>query len=442
MYNIYIHEKNLDAKKKEKTNKEKQKKFEDEHKKKTDELSEKYKTRIQNFLYDMITNPVIIKNPSYDKLNKTETKSFIFKNFQTDKQRLSQHLKENFFYSTQQNINKYPYTKLDDLSESSNSEYLPAKKKVYQPIMRFKPRNDAERILDELNLNGINELSHQNIYKKIHQLIPKSSSLPPPSPIQNNKIEVKIPKKINVKKNNKFFKKYNIDTVKNKNSRIVKKVTQDYHIKTFFNAAEQFSLILPDLKNNNMKLVNLKNKLKKNNSTGDIYNIKKNEFIKEILSISRNPFKFKDENEKKKNLQKHLRYLYKLSNSENFYGNVYNNQKNFEINLKDNLKYDLKDSDDMSSLTKEFNNHNYYINEDDEIIQIDNKSYLKKDLKNISKHILKKCHFLNKKFNDSKENYLEEGKGKLMITNGLSLKEFTKKYNLPFLTKIESNQLI
>lgn len=34
MYNIYIHEKNLEAKKKEKTNKEKQKKFENEHKKK------------------------------------------------------------------------------------------------------------------------------------------------------------------------------------------------------------------------------------------------------------------------------------------------------------------------------------------------------------------------------------------------------------------------
>ena len=129
MYNIYIHEKNLEAKKKEKTNKEKQKKFENEHKKKTDELSEKYKTRIQNFLYDMISNPVIIKNPSYDNLNKTETKSFVFKNFQTDKQRLSKHLKENFFYSTQQNINKYPYTKLDDLSEISNSDYLSQKKK-------------------------------------------------------------------------------------------------------------------------------------------------------------------------------------------------------------------------------------------------------------------------------------------------------------------------
>ena len=89
----------------------------------------------------------------------------------------------------------------------------------------------------------------------------------------------------------------------------------------------------------------------------------------------------------------------------------------------------------MSSLTKEFNNHNYYINEDDEIIQIDNKSYLKKDLKNISKHILKKCHFISRKYNDSSENYLQEGKGKLMITNGLSIKDFSKKYNLPLFTK-------
>ena len=459
MYNIYTYEKQIAEKNNEILNKEKEKKLEEDHKKITTLLSSKFKKRVEQFLYDMISKPVIIKNSSYDHLYKTESKNFIFNKFQTDKERISKYLKTNNFNSTQQifnhNTNLKKNKSLNDTHSFNTTntfdEYKPKKKKVYQPIMRFKPRNDAERILDKINLNGLNELSYESMYKKVNKLLPKNNSVPPPIINEKNKDFININQSIIKDKNFKKNKKYNIDNVKKSNSKIVKEATKDYHIKTFFNSVNQFSLNLPDYIErkkfgNFVHFNNLNKKLIKNNSTGKLINNlsnNKNKInVKEILNLSKNPFKNenKEEEIQKNNLKRKINYLFKLSNAEKFSGNVYNDPKNIELNLNLN-KFD-KDSEQLSSLTREYNNDNYYINEEDEIIQIDNKSYLKKDLKNISKHILKKCHFINKKFNDSKENYLEEGKGKLMITNGLSLKEFTKKYNLPFLTKIESNQLI
>ena len=456
MYNIYTYEKQLAEKNNEILNKEKEKKLEEDHKKITTLLSSKFKKRVEQFLYDMISKPVIIKNSSYDHLYKTDSKNFIFKNFQTDKERISNYLKTNNLNSTQQifkqNINLKKNKSLNDTQSFNTTntfdEYKPKNKKVYQPIMRFKPRNDAERILDKINLNRMNELSYESIYKKVNQLLHKNKSVPPP--INNEKKKEFINNNTGIIQENNYEKKkkYNFDNVKKSNSKIVKEATKDYHIKTFFNAVNHFSLNLPDYIQrkkfgNYIHFNHLNKKLNKNNSTGTLINNPPNNNkirIKEILNISKNPFKYQNKEEDIQNntLKRNITYLYKLSNAEKFSGNVYNDPNNIELNLN---KCD-KDSEQLSSLTREYNNDNYYINEEDEIIQIDNKSYLKKDLKNISKHILKKCHFLNKKFNDSKENYLEEGKGKLMITNGLSLKEFTKKYNLPFLTKIESNQII
>ena len=459
MYNLYTYEKHLAEKKNEIFNKEKEKKIEEEHKKITSILSSKFKKRIEQFLYDMISKPVIIKNASYDHLYKTESKNFSFKKFQTDKERISNYLKTNNFTNTQkifkQNINlkknKSPNETQSFITTNTFDEHKPKKKKVYQPIMRFKPRNDAERIIDKINLNGNNELSYDLLYKKLHQFLPKNKSVPPPIINEKKKEFINNNKNIIEEKNFKKKKKYNFDNIKKSNSKIVKEATKDYHIKTFFNAVNQFSLNLPDYierkKFGNFNHFNhLRKKLNKNNSTGNLIdnlsNNKNKINIKEIFDISKNPFKDQNQEDdfQKKNLKRNITYLFKLSNAEKFCGNVYNDPNNIELNLNLN-KYD-KEDEQMSSLTKEYNHDNYFINEEDEIIQIDNKSYLKKDLKNISKYILKKCHFVNKKFNDSKENYLEEGKGKLMITNGLSLKEFTKKYNLPFLTKIESNQII
>ena len=59
-------------------------------------------------------------------------------------------------------------------------------------------------------------------------------------------------------------------------------------------------------------------------------------------------------------------------------------------------------------------------------ININGIQYKKNDLPNISKVILKECNYI-KNFYDNEN----AGEGKTMITRGLSVNEFTKKYGLP-----------
>ena len=74
--------------------------------------------------------------------------------------------------------------------------------------------------------------------------------------------------------------------------------------------------------------------------------------------------------------------------------------------------------------------------EDEKYIIINNYLYNKQnknDLNNLGKIVLKQCHFINTKFDENGNNQLKKGKGKLMITNGLSVNEFLNKHSLPLL---------
>ena len=76
--------------------------------------------------------------------------------------------------------------------------------------------------------------------------------------------------------------------------------------------------------------------------------------------------------------------------------------------------------------------------EDDIYIIFNNCIYNKKnkeDLNNLGKEVLKKCHFIKTKYDDDENNQLKKGKGKLMITNGLPIKDFLNKYSLPNINK-------
>ena len=59
-------------------------------------------------------------------------------------------------------------------------------------------------------------------------------------------------------------------------------------------------------------------------------------------------------------------------------------------------------------------------------VLINGVSYNKKDLPAISKVVLKECNYIKHYFDREKS-----GAGKTMITRGLSVNEFTKKYGLP-----------
>jgi hypothetical protein len=64
-----------------------------------------------------------------------------------------------------------------------------------------------------------------------------------------------------------------------------------------------------------------------------------------------------------------------------------------------------------------------------EYIVIDNKVFQKKDVKDISDFIFQKCNFYKRK-SIHNENSLVKNSGKLMFTSGLTINDFSSKYNL------------
>ena len=79
---------------------------------------------------------------------------------------------------------------------------------------------------------------------------------------------------------------------------------------------------------------------------------------------------------------------------------------------------------DLSS-SKEIDNYYELLKREDKVL-IDGKLYPKSDPDIIAKKVLKKCNWSNYE----KKHKNEEGRGKLMFTNGLTVKEFEMKYGL------------
>lgn len=65
----------------------------------------------------------------------------------------------------------------------------------------------------------------------------------------------------------------------------------------------------------------------------------------------------------------------------------------------------------------------------DEKIFIDNQEFLRTNLNEISKKVLEKCNYSQLKNKNSKDS-LRIGQGKAMITNGMTIAEFSKRYKL------------
>ena len=97
------------------------------------------------------------------------------------------------------------------------------------------------------------------------------------------------------------------------------------------------------------------------------------------------------------------------------------------------------DISDFSGINSKISNIKDKLNkketiEDENLIIYNNCVYYKNnqnDMNKLRKIILQKCHFINNKYNDDESNKLQKGKGKLMITNGLSIIDFLNKFSLP-----------
>ena len=282
MFNYYTYQKKRNESLKEKKNKIKQIKMNKINKIKRDELIHNYEERVKKFIYKISDDPNFLsKNNSlslslnkekniqkelYNNLTYFNEKRFNFSNFETDRARAEKYdenkkkyeklLNEKFPEKNIKNTNnksfspKIPYNKkLFNKFKEIKVDYENEKYKMRQPRLRFKPRNDIERLLDEIkdlrtfhgNKDYLNTLKKQilkmqkfefdNEKKKgneLNKLFKFYKSFKMKEKENNNLFNVK---QIEKYKNNKILdlSNYNIDdTLKNLNDTDdIEKLTQE-----------------------------------------------------------------------------------------------------------------------------------------------------------------------------------------------------------------------
>ena len=417
MYNIYIYEKRKEEESRKKQEAKLVKAYKANRLKLNSKLIKNYTKRVENFIYDQCEHPLILSsndnndktnptNPNYNFRNRTSlssssSKKFIFKSFLTDHERIAKYLEENKPVIREEKNNK------KKILSSTVSSF-----NIKQPNMRFKPRNDIDRVIDAINDNNYGIINKDDIDKQkriVNMLIEDIDNDEKELNIQKYNIDSKVLDLImmerdrlkGLKTSNKKIKNRisklttMIDTVnkrkkkeKNKTktesrseskkviklysrnkdnnyffqkklkASLAKNILNEYHIKTHFQAASVFSLNLSSNQNNSTSTSFIKiQKLKRTNK-----------YI--TPSSSSNKVLYKDINNfaspsNKKYPSKDIEYIKSLS---------------------------------MSNSTTKASSH--YMGYDERRykpkIIIDNVPYDHDDLPSISKAILKSCNYIAK----------------------------------------------
>jgi len=152
MYNLYTYEKNNSLKAKEKIEEQKTKKIKFKRKLKIAKLSSNYDKRMNNFILNLCYHPIFIKDYTCKNKNlnsQKKYKNFSFGGFMTDKNRINLLNKEKELNKKcEENI-------IEEKNKKINEENkFQANKILIQPRMRFKPRNELERIIEVMDLLG------------------------------------------------------------------------------------------------------------------------------------------------------------------------------------------------------------------------------------------------------------------------------------------------
>ena len=336
--------------------------------------------------------------------------------------------------------------------ESIEDDNIENKNFYLQPIMKFAPRTEFERIYDTLNsyeygridknlikeqlktlgfltVQNYNNMNYQNEYsllKEKFKVSPQTLSYlkrekkrlekEPKTPEIQNLITnitdiIKINKEIKhdqetpkipiIKKEKQ--KKLNIAQKKIINNYLAKNILGEYQQKTHFKALLNCTLNLE--KNNKNKSLSENNRNNKmvsyNLYNNKNINLRNNSSNKIVQKTCVKPF-----HNKKKYPEEDMEYLKKLCNMTH---NEYFRHRN-----QSHISNDEGEEEQNKFLKHE------------NIILINGVAYNKKDLPKISKVILKECNYIKNSFNNEKA-----GAGKTMITRGLSVNEFTQKYGLP-----------
>ena len=171
MFNLYTYEKrmkNIDDQIKKKAESIKRREL---YLKNRDKLANNFYKKMNNFLFEMIKTPIIINNSSYEPKEKAPI-PFCFFKFKTERERIEKYLNKtpkkkvkrcqgtiiNYFRQIDNNIDKREKYTNDSYSISNNMnnnfEYKNnIDEKIIQQSMKYKPRNDLERIMDSITKN-------------------------------------------------------------------------------------------------------------------------------------------------------------------------------------------------------------------------------------------------------------------------------------------------
>ena len=289
-------------------------------------------------------------------------------------------------------INKEKIIKLKD------EEYQKTHFKAMENLTIFKTSTMDHKLFktwsleDLIHQHNLNE-SKKIFYKTISTNFPKFENK---KNIKNNFFKNKLKKGLF---NN--IKNININDIESNNNKI---------------------LTINDNFNNNNKRFSLTkyNELSNNNKRKKEFNLLNEEKLLKDLEISKeimnsNPLLFK-------------LFFKNYKNEINLNNQNKMNKNSFSLDkLKAIRKIAFRNNKEEYNFSNNNEEDNYYDDfKKEENIIIDGKFYKKSDTDKIAEKLLKKCNW-----NNSKVNYKNmEGRGKLMFTNGLTVKEFEMKYGI------------
>ena len=412
--------------------------------------------------------------------NDTGLKPFIFKGFKTEADRVKDAIRNNSFLYQTSSISKKKNSKkienqeeINDLNISNPENakikinYMIKNKIILQPQMKFTARTDLERVYDALNekyekQNEKNVLNRQlkNIglysFDKPKDIIRKETllsnnnnkSLPNIISSSESFIDNDLSKRgYNIIKNYSYVKEDEKEKIKNQiygkgkvyyipkfneykpwvrkldlNSEAWK-MLKEYHIKTHFKAAQEIAENKMITKKIDKEIIRNKllKKEKSKNKVIDPFNFEKyylndsrrtNEYVE--YTKNENPFIVKNKEVYDKSTLNALSNIAFKEPEINISKSESEEEKNIEQNSSENNDNEI----DKKILVDEHN------------VLIDGELYYKdSQFDIIANKVLNSCKIYKKKskYNNS---FLKKKQGKLMITHGLSVQDFEKKYHL------------
>ncbi len=413
-------------------------------------------------------------------------KPFIFKGYKTEEDRINETIKNNrylFNYPEKEDskISKTieekedvfnfdipnPNSKLAPLGlDKEKLNYMMKNDIILQPKMRFKARTDLERVYDALNgrylkenEKGILERQLKNIglysFEKPKDIIRKqtllkvgnkSVNIPDVTEeeeenenelskrgykvkqnplIEDNKKEEKTGNNIYGSGNVYYVPKHYEYKPWRRNLELnseAERILSEYHVKTHFKAAEEIAENKMITKKSDMEKIIEKNKKieYQKKRKADPFNFENNHFKEndnneEYIPYDRNENPF---TEKKNELydKSTLNALSKIAFKDNN-EDIIKEEKN-EYSIKKENAYEKDPKINKKQLVDEHN------------VLIDGELYYKDtQFDIIANKVLNNCNIYKQK-SDRNNTHIKKGDGKLMITHGLSVSQFEKKYHL------------